>query len=123
MKSFVAFIIASSILISALSIGGMAGGFGHSMSGTMGEACSKASCPSAGDSMQVVDCVDHCLAAFTSVSPSAPFVVLMVLFAAVLLVASLGRREDFRPDAVAALEEFIGKLLLRQRLSTVVLRN
>lgn len=123
MKSFVALIIASSILVSALSIGGMAGGFGHSMGGAMDEACSQASCPSASDSMGVVDCVEHCLAAFTSVSPSAPFVVLTALFAAVLLLSSTGRRGDAGLDLVAALEGFIGKLLLRQRLSTIVLRN
>ena len=122
MKSFESVLIAAAVLISSLSIGGMMGGFGHSMQGTMDGDCGLYSCPVSGNGMQVAECVGHCLGVATTASTASSLGMVLAFVVAVLLAGSTGGRSA-PTRSFARLDAFIGKFLLHQRLSTVVLRN
>lgn len=124
MKTFAPLLIMVSILVSALSIGGMTGGFAHMMHGAMTGSCTEVSCAAGNDGMQVADCVGHCLStAQSTAAPTAAAFALLLLAAAVLFFFGVREPLAARREPPGAFSSFIGKLLQQQRLSTVVLRN
>lgn len=120
-------LVAITILLATLSFSvlhsGFWGGFAHAAHGSMGAAadCMMAACPSDG-AANSGDCVTHCLAAAASEGDVVPpIAAAFVLIALTLIACALAR-----PVAVALRrlgDDFIGRLLLHQRLSTIVLRN
>ena len=126
MKSLVAvLILTSAIVFGALHHAGMAAGFAHQAHGSMEAdfSCMIASCPASGSGvMQAMDCVNHCLAAASTGVPVPP--VVPALFTIVFLLLFAGRSLfPVVEDRARRFTDIIGRLLLRQRLATVILRN
>ncbi|MBI4457930.1 hypothetical protein HY633_03130 [Candidatus Uhrbacteria bacterium] len=126
MKRFIAVILLSLFLAFGALFAAMSAGFVHSAHGSMAAApsCMTAFCPASENDgpTAAMDCFSHCLSAAVKEFPASP--VLPALFFIVLLLMVSGRSlSTVFEDNVRRFSDIIGRLLLRQRLSTVVLRN
>ncbi len=123
MKRLAAITVLLATLLFSVLHSGFWGGFAHAAHGSMGEAadCMMGACPSDG-AAGAGDCVAHCLAAAASEGNVVP-----PLAAAFVLLATALIGYAFTRPAAGSLarrgDDFIGRFILHQRLSTIVLRN
>jgi hypothetical protein len=122
-KRLISIVILTSILAFGALNAAMGAGFAHaSMEG--GSACMDASCPASetGGMQQAMDCIDHCIAAVSPEYPAVPLLPALFVVALLLLLAGQSPRPVVE-DGVRSFTDIIGRLLLRQRLASVVMRN
>jgi hypothetical protein len=127
-RAFLSFLLAS-ILFSFTTLAGMAI-FGMHGGGMMmgAETCISATCHDAGGmETSGAECLEHCLSATstaTAVVTPLPFALIVLIAAVAVLVFgwSPSPLSTFNPS-LRRWREGIGKLLLQQNLSTVILRD
>ena len=88
--------------------------------------CMGAACDSMPGATSGADCLNHCLSAIPQANPTAPlslFITLAAAFVAFIVSSALLADSDRFVARSRRWREGIGKLLLQQSLSTVVLRN
>ncbi len=125
MKRLISTLIMTSILAFGALHAAMGAGFGDSAHGSMetGFSCVFASCPTSGNNgMQDMDCVGHCLSAASTEFPASPVTPALTVVAILLFLAGQSLY-PINQDRARRFSDVIGRLLLRQRLATVVLRN
>jgi hypothetical protein len=125
-RAFLSFLLAS-VLLSFITLAGMTI-FG--MQGVMhmdADSCMGVSCSTDGDTgTSGTDCLNHCLSVASSVTTVVtpmPFAVVFLLAVVVLLLAEWLSNLSIYAPSVERWREGIGKLLLQQKLSTVILRD
>lgn len=117
LTSFLAFAAVQAAMGAGLAPAGRGGSMEASFS------CLTASCPASGDDgMKTVDCIGHCLSVTASEFPASPILPALFVFAFALLLA-VQSLFPLVEDRARRFTDVIGRLLLRQRLATVVLRN
>lgn len=126
-RVFLSFLLAS-ILLTFSTLAGMAV-FG--MNGVMmhmdSDSCVGVACSTAGDmGTSGTDCLDHCLSVASSVTTVVtpmPFAFLILLAVVALLISEWSPVVSTFSPSLRRWREGIGKLLLQQKLSTVILRD
>lgn len=85
--------------------------------------CTGTGCDAMPHDMSGADCIDQCLSSIPpSVPAAAPALALAIILTLALFFTEASIRTSFLP-AAHRFREVIGKILLRQRLATVILRN
>ena len=126
-RAFLSFLLASILLtfstLAGMAIFGMHGVMTHMDS----DSCIGVACPTSGDMGTTgTDCLDHCLSVASSVTTVVtpmPFAFVFLLVAVALLLAEWLPTISTYAPSIERWREGIGKLLLQQNLSTVILRD
>ena len=127
-RVLVSFLLAAMLYMATTFAGMVLFGMGGQMAGMSAETCLLGQCASAAHAMDAaggLGCVSHCLSsAVPALAMPTPFVLSFVLFvaAAALFLFSSEFSKQVAPF-FHRWPEGIGKLLLRQKLCTVIVRN
>ncbi len=122
-RTLLSFLIASLVLFVTTFAGLAFFGMGSGMATDHG-TCIGSVCDSMPGDMSGMECLSHCLSAIPASSPAPlfPFAVFVLALLILFLherLAEVGRVERVHPRWRSG----IGKLLLHQNLSTIILRN
>lgn len=123
-RALLSFMIASTILL-ATTFAGMAV-FGMDSGAAMNHgACMGSNCASMPGAMSGMECVNHCLSVVPTSSPASAFSFLLMLAVGIVafFLSDWFIDESRSFTARRHWREGIGKFLLHQSLSTIVLRN
>lgn len=128
MKRALLSFLLSSILFSFATLAGMAIFGMHGGGMFMGsDMCMGAACPETGDmEASGAECLEHCLSATstaTTVVTPMPFAFITFIAVVALLVSAWSPALSTSSPSLRRWREGIGKLLLQQNLSTVILRD